>query len=340
MHYITLTRVLVLATAVLCPAASAFAQYAEPAWLVEAEYLNWRSHRSSLPFAGLLTFGANGSYDSELVETEFGRDSGFRFSVGRRSVDRWDVVFRYTFFQNSGATAVGDPTVDSDAIFCNLMDRSLADRRVDRNLDDGRADAARESISLDHFVYDLEFGRTLDFCGLSVRPFGGFRFAEIKQSASVLYQNFTPPAELDTYGIESDVDMTAWGIRGGGQVSHALFDCGLSLFGRGAASLMLADFRVQRTDVATDQPSGIAESRRHRHGYQAIVPQAELAAGLRYDYGRFFIAAGYELSYWFGMYQHLDVVGHDDVDDTTTPVRADRGDLSFDGWFVDAGLMF
>ena len=251
-----------------------------------------------------------------------------------------DVLFRFTYFHNEGAQQVGDPTVDSDTIFANLLDRSLANRRLNRNFDDGRADFAQEHIELQYSVYDLELGRTFGSSALSVRPFGGFRFAEIRQDVRVRYENFTAPDELDTYELASDVDMTAWGIRLGGQLNYGLFDTGLSIFGRGAGSLMLADFRVQRIDVATDQPAGISEPREYRHSYNSVVPQLELAVGLRYDRGCFFVAAGYEVAYWFNMYQHLDIVGYDDVDGSTSPIRADRGALGFDGFFVNAGVTF
>ena len=56
--------------------------------------------------------------------------------------------------------------------------------------------------------------------------------------------------------------------------------------------------------------------------------------------GPWSIRAGYEFANWFNTYQHLDVAGFDDIDDNTTPVRSDRGDPSFDGWFVDAGFSF
>ena len=103
---------------------------------------------------------------------------------------------------------------------------------------------------------------------------------------------------------------------------------------------MLADFSVRRSDVAFNQPQEATHLRNYENSYTEIVPQLELAVGLRYDRGCFFLAAGYELAYWFNMYQHLDINGWDDVDGNTTPVRADRGGLGFEGFFVDAGVTF
>ena len=74
--------------------------------------------------------------------------------------------------------------------------------------------------------------------------------------------------------------------------------------------------------------------------YQNFTAPAELAVGVRYDRGPFFIAAGYELAYWFNMYQHLDIPGWDDVDGSTSPIRADRGTLGLDGFFLNAGVTF
>jgi hypothetical protein len=312
---------------------------ADPAWLFEAGYINWRAHRASLPYAGVLIMQPGGSFSNDLQETWYDHDSGFRIGIGHRTESNWDVMFRYTFFETRGDSNIGDPTLNTDAIFANLVDRSLADQVGVGQLDDGRCDAASESLLLDHYVYDLELGKTIENGILKVRPFAGLRFAEIKQGASVLYQERIGANDLDTYTINSNVDMTGWGLRTGGQLDVTLRN-NLMLFGRGAASLMLSEFRVQRADTAFNQSVPQTLSRTYRHKYRSVVPVAELAGGIRYDCGRFFLAAGYEFSNWFNMYQYLDVVGYDDIDDQTTPVRSDRGDVSFDGWFVDAGISF
>lgn len=84
MRFKTLIVAAAGAAAVLCLAAPAPAQNLQPGWLVEAEYLNWRTTRSSAPFAGILAFGDNGSYVDEVLETEFGWESGCRFALGGR----------------------------------------------------------------------------------------------------------------------------------------------------------------------------------------------------------------------------------------------------------------
>ena len=345
MNIKTISIAIASAAALMCLAGPATAGNPQSAWLVEAEYLNWRTTRSSSPYSGTLAIGAGSSYVNQLLETEYDHDSGFRFAMGRQFANKMDIMFRFANFDNDGAHQVGDPTVDTNTIYANLIDRTLADNVLDRTFDDGHVDFAQEDINLQYSVYDLEFGKTFCRSTLSARPFGGIRLAQIQQNAQVCYQNFTPaaganPAELDTYDLTSNVDMNSWGIRTGGQVDYALFNCGLSVFGRGAGSLMLADFRVRRLDVATDQPSGTVGSRDYQYGYTEIVPQLELAVGLRYERGSFFMAAGYELAYWFNMYQQLDIVGYDDVDGDTPPIRADRGSLGLDGFFVSAGVAF
>ena len=340
MNFKTLSVAIANAAALMCLAIPATAGNPQSGWLVDAEYLNWRTTRSSTPYSGTITFGAGSSYVNQLLETEYDHDSGFRFALGRQFANKLDIMFRFARFDNNGAHQVGDPTVDTDSIYANLIDRTLADDVLDRTFDDGHVDFAQESINLQYSVFDLEFAKTFCRSTLSVRPFGGLRFAQIQQNSQVRYQNFTAPAELDTYDLTSDVDMNSWGIRTGGQLDYELFNCGLSVFGRGAGSLMLADFRVHRTDVASDQPSGTVASRDYLHGCTEIVPQLELAVGLRYERGCFFMSAGYELAYWFNMYQHLDIVGYDDVDGDTPPIRVDRGSLGLDGLFCSAGVVF
>ena len=103
---------------------------------------------------------------------------------------------------------------------------------------------------------------------------------------------------------------------------------------------MVSEFKLQRLDVAYNQSLDRTQTRFHRQSYNVVVPQAELAIGLRYARGPFFATAGYEITHWFNMYQHFDVPGWDDIDGLTSPVRADRGDLSLDGLFLNAGFTF
>ena len=251
----------------------------EPAWIIEAGLINWRARRPSMPYAGALNVQPGGSFTNNLRETEFDRDSGFRVAIGRRNEENWDVMFRYTLLETGGNSSVGDAANNNDAVFANQLDRSLADRRLNLNVDDGRVDVASESLSLDHYVYDLELGKTIQGDTMKFRPFGGLRFAEIKQDASILYQNRVAANNLDSYLINSNVDMSGFGLRTGGQFDVKLWR-NLSLFGRGAGSLMLTEFRVNRTDAATDQSAGITESRAHSHKYNSIVPLTEMEVGL------------------------------------------------------------
>lgn len=328
---------------------------AEPTWLFEAGYINWRARRSRVPFSGRIrNLGGmqnnlpvdDDSYEVGLTETSFGKDSGYRVAVGRRNSEQWDMMFRYTNFSTFGGKAVGASpvTVDTDDVYANLIDRSLADEQIDNgDFDDGLCEFASESIDLRYDTYDLEFGKQFTTTNISARGFGGFRFGEISQSAYTAYVNLEGD-DLDTYTLESNTDMHAWGFRAGGELNHCLGNSGISLFGRGAFSMMLAEFDVRRKDVAFDadrDPNGDLEIRQYRHDYYSVVPVAELAAGLLYERGSWSIKAGYEFSNWFNLYQHLNMVGWDDVDgDDTVPVSIDRGDLSFDGWFVDAGYSY
>lgn len=93
-------------------------------------------------------------------------------------------------------------------------------------------------------MFDLEVGRRLNVGdSVSVRPFGGLRFAQIDQNFSVLYNG--GDANLDTTG--SHLQFNGGGLRAGAQADWKILEH-VSLYGRAAASLMVGDSRVGQTE--------------------------------------------------------------------------------------------
>lgn len=315
---------------------------------ITGDYLYLRATQNATPYAGSvlrptgtidnLPINANASLTSELLDTRYDRHSAFRIHLGYMLPSCWDFGVRYTYFRTTGNSTLGDPTLDSDAVLANRLDRNMANLVVNANFDDGYCDFAAQALSLRYSTYDLELGRYLQLNSrrLAVRALGGFRFAEINQVSRINYVNI----ENNGY-FSADTDetmwMTAWGMRAGAE-AHYLVGWGFSVFARGSGSLMYADFDTSRIDLQKTPTSvGI---RTITDGFQHMVPVAELNLGARWQYGGFYISGGYDMINWFNMVQGIDATLQDDVDGTSNNYRIDRRSLGLDGFFVETGLLF
>jgi hypothetical protein len=84
----------------------------------------------------------------------------------------------------------------------------------------------------------------------------------------------------------------------------------------------------------------LEDSQTYRESYDKIVPVAEIAIGLRFESGGFFIAGGYEAQNWFDVIDNqyarigpvLSLPGPD--------ARDGVSDIGFGGWFVRGGYNF
>jgi hypothetical protein len=312
------------------------------------DYLHWRAHRNTAPFSGTITFITDqpnvdtGSYSIVAADSEYDWDSGWRLAVGVK-MGAMEIGFQYTSFDTNGSLSLGDPANDVDLTHANLLDRSLVDEASLNGLfDDGIVDAASQSISIDYDVYDIWMGTEYKTCDyLALKPFIGFRYADISQSETVLYTN-TEPGEIapdtDTYDLTRTTDLKGYGLRGGLAAESNL--CGLGFFARSAVSLLYTEFDTLRTDAAFNQSAGDVEIRSWANNFNTVTPVLEVAAGVSFSYHNFTLAGGYEFTHWFNIQEHADVPGWDDVDEETPNYRPDRGDISFDGFFIRAGVSY
>jgi hypothetical protein len=331
------------------------AQNCEPGVTFHFDWLYLRPRRSPTPYAGTLIPSSPDNEDDEdftqdtvLHETQYSQDTGFRAGIGWLTSHCWDIAFDYTYFVGDGASGVGDPEED-DAVFANLMDREMADDGVGGLLDDGIADVASEDLSLSYDLYDLTIGRYYRPAGnLTMRAFGGFRGAEIRQDDSIQYFNLVEDdggEVAEQVDVDRTIAMDGLGLRFGGQANWSLWGGGLSVSGRAATSFVYGDFNVTRTETQFDAGDDETDTWRYYYEHQKIVPALELALGLHWEHGPFFVGAGYEFTHWFGLYQDLDIPGWaqddgDDDDSDTVNVRSDRGDLTLDGWYAEAGMIW
>ncbi|MCS6978122.1 MAG: Lpg1974 family pore-forming outer membrane protein [Gemmatales bacterium] len=307
-----------------------------------ADWLYWRAHRNTSPFAGVGQFLTSpdiseGSFVISAVDSKLDWDSGFRLGIGAR-MGALEAGFQYTRFDTNGSTSLGNLADPSAFIHANLVDRSFADDVVDELLDSGLANAASQLISLDYNVYDIWVGtefRTCDF--LVLRPFIGIRIADIDQDETVRYTAFADDGVAD-YDLFRSTNFRGYGLRGGLGAESTLW--GITLFGRTAVSLLYSEIDTLRRDAITFEGDDTIYLRQWGHNFNDITPVIEVAAGVSYCFGPVSIAAGYEFTRWFSILQHPDVPGWDDIDGTVGNYRRDRGDLSLDGFFLRVGISY
>ncbi len=319
-------------------------------WSIEAGYIFWKARRTQFPFSGHIVsnpFGAtfNGipvdsdSYRINIVQTDYDWDHGFRVALGYGCCEDWELLGRYTYFSACGSRSLGNPLVDTDSVFANLIDRSLSDSaNLNGDFDGGVVDAASEKIDLCLHVADFDYRKTECYCNLKVTYVGGLRFSYIDQDQSILYSN-TEGANTDTYNISIKTNMWGVGPQAGSEIYYPICSDKFSLYGRGTLSLLLGCFDLSRRDEAFNDPNDI-EIRCYEHDYYIMVPVLELGVGFNYQWCNWSLRFGYEFLNWFNTYQHIDFPGWDDIDDETAQVRFIDGNLSFDGLFVEIRRCF
>jgi len=283
------------------------------------EYLNWAARRTNLDYAAVvnpaqLPVPATGYTPLETVSLGFRRDEGLRAAVGYHFAG-WDLLWTYTQFHTEGQASV----VEGSATTLGLVaTRTIVGGTPSEMVLDTAGDKIEADGSLLLRIHDIEgnwryaLNETVGF-----RAFGGVRLAmldeEFNNHYSFMFQGFIP----ETGVIHQPVSMTAAGIRFGAEFQWRTLG-GLQIFGRGAQSVLVADFQTQQYEK--DTLNGLIINQ--FNSSSQIIPVLEAAVGVAWSRGPWELSAGYEASNWFNM-----------VD----PTRAAES-LFLDGCFVRLAL--
>lgn len=319
------------------------------------DYLNWETVRSTTPYAGTLgtapaTIGgmtvSSGSYSSELIDTPFDHDSGFRMSLGYMH-EGWDLGFRFTAFDNSGRDNIGDPNVDTDDVIANRLDRQLADNNnatLNGLFQAGIVDFGEQTLSVTYDTFDFEVAKWFEAgrpeC--MVRVMGGLRYGQVGQDSSILYVNRELSGglpDVDTALINEEINTDAFGLRAGVD-AHYYLGWNTHVFAKSAFSLLLADTTATRSDLYSNASLSTVGYRTTSQDFFSVVPVTEIALGTRFEYCGAYLSCGYELTHWFNMIQGVDVTLQDDVIANAQAYRFDRGELGLQGIFLEAGYIY
>jgi len=260
---------------------------AQPGVFGYADYLNWAARRPGLDFASVVPLPLVAGKPLTPLATDsldLGDSNGTRAGVGYRFAAGWDFTANYTYFRTANEASVSQ---GGSATWELLATRSVFNTTAMTSVE------ADGSLRLN--MVDLEANwRSLLNDTIGFRAFGGFRWAEIDQQFNNTYHTQAIPTVTGTIYFPSD--MHADGIRFGAEFEWRA-SCGLRIFGRGAQSILLADFDMRHFEsdtvhgVLLDLPVSTTQ----------IVPVLEAAAGIGWGHGPWEISAGYEMSNWFNM---------------------------------------
>jgi hypothetical protein len=248
------------------------------------EWLNWRASRRGMDYASVVD--PVWLTPVTLESLDFDRDNGLRAALGYQFDSGWEVVWNYTEFSTD---ASGRADQADNPNFELVSTRSFFDVT---------AEAVTATASLDYGVHDLEAGRWLLACDsqLAVRLFGGFRWATIDQQFVSRYSYLDVTAEPVAGLIGNRSAMDGYGLRVGAE-THWTTCAGLSLFGRGAVSVLAGEFETQQLEA--DEVDGVILA--FADDYTQAVPVVEAAAGAAWRTGNWEVKGGYELNTWFNM---------------------------------------
>jgi hypothetical protein len=262
--------------------------YCGPGVIAYADYLYWKASPTGLDYATVanpITLAPIATASLDLP-----RSDGYRFAVGYRFAGACcDLTCNYTHFQSSDRQSVVAGNAATELLSTRSFFSTVA-------MDSIEAD---DALKLN--IYDIEANwRTCLNDTVGFRGFGGVRLATLDQDFNSNYTLLTIvngtinlPTRMDAAGIRLGAEFewrTAWGFR---------------VFGRGASSLLVADFTTERREVNSLDGLIIDTSAETTR----IVPVLEAAAGIAWSWGPMELSAGYEISNWFNMVGVGDVSG-------------------------------
>jgi len=260
-----------------------------------------------MDFAALVSATNTNAAPTATQSLDFDRANGFRAGLGYRFGNGWDVKWTYTYLRvETAETVTADLTADPELIATQSY------------LDTGRTVklpmatvAADGTLQINIQDFEAQWSSCLnDTVGFTA--FGGFRWAKIDQNFNIAYND-----GFGTGVINLPNNMDGEGIRVGAEIQWRA-PCGLRVFGRGAESVLVADFQTRQEETAAATAVNSAVNIDVSGTTTVVVPVFEAAVGVAYARGPWELRAGYEMSDWFNLVQ------------VNRPVQS----LYLDGYFI------
>jgi hypothetical protein len=283
----------------------------------DVEFLYLKPYRQSLDFA-IVSHNLNPDPEGSIQSDPWRARGAFRVGAGYRlPEDNWDIGFIYTYLHDDEGAALRAPA--GGQLFATQTHPGTVEF----------ANTAGADATLSYNVYDMEIGRSMDVSQhLSIRPFGGLRFADINQNFTVVYNG----ADANRDIVGSRIKFDGAGLRAGGQADWKVLEH-ISLYGRAAGSLMVGDFNVNQTEFNNNGTTPLTNV---QQSYRKITPVMEMGVGVAYHTDHFRVSVGYEVTNWFNLVDTPSFV--DDVHQGK--YQRNVSDLGVDGLAVKAEVTY
>ncbi|MCE9567613.1 MAG: hypothetical protein K8U57_36900 [Planctomycetes bacterium] len=281
-----------------------------------AEYLLFKARTGASDYAIVNSTG--GLATAGPIQTlSYAQSSGVRAEGGYRFSAGWDVAFGYTYFLTDGnaLTNAGPGQV----LLPTLTRPGLTDN----------ATSALASANLNYNLYDMMIGKRFAIDDhFAIRGFAGFRFAQINQRFSTLYNGL----DANLAVVNSQSRFNGFGPMIGGE-AILNFCRGFHGYARASGGLITG---TSHNTLQETNDGGATIYANTQYNVRQVVPVSTIAIGGGWQYRTVSIRAGYEITQWFGLAEPTRFV--DDVGQGKINTRSTN--LSLEGFFIQFGLTF
>ena len=289
----------------------------EGGFSMAAEYLLMRPRRGLFDFA-IRDPNQNLIPEGALLSPNYQLRSGVRAAIDYRvPQSEWDFQTAYTYFR-SNANAFATAPIGG-TLYATLTRPGLNDEVT----------SAVASASLEYNVYDAVIGRrfVLDEHA-TIRAFGGFAFAQIRQSFDVRYDG----GDANLGRVLTRSNFNGFGPLFGVEGQFAVTEH-WHVYARGVGGLFTG---TARNPILETNNAGLTTYANLTFDTRKVVPMASFALAGGWTSGRVTFRAGYEITNWFGLIDQPRLTG--ELSEGKVVTRS--ADLSLEGFFAHFGLTF
>ncbi|MEO0684432.1 MAG: Lpg1974 family pore-forming outer membrane protein [Cyanobacteria bacterium J06649_11] len=233
----------------------------------------------------------------------------------------WDITAKHTSFGSEAEQSVEEPT--NGFLFSTIT----------HPFQNESAQTADANAELDLNATDIELGNSFKIGkNLGLRLFGGLHFSDINQKMAVNYDG----RDFNNSNLNIDNSFTGFGPRIGSEIKLNLNN-GLSLFAKGAGSLLLGELDTEYQETDNNDADVVAQISNEQNSH--LVPGMELSFGVSYsppmgNSTNLNLSLGYEYQHWFNVANSIRFVDSDSPGVFTQ----NSEDLSLKGFFMQLGI--
>lgn len=292
---------------------------------VSAQLLFLQPSTSNLMDFAIIDPGASNTLatSGDIASLDYDEADSLRIGLTYRPQNTaWDISARHTSFGSEAEQSVEEPS--NGFLFSTITHPFQNESAL-------TADATAE---LDFNATDIELGNSFKIGkNLGLRLFGGLHFSDINQKMAVNYDG----GDFNNSNLNIDNNFTGFGPRIGSEIKLNLNN-GLSLFAKGAGSLLLGELDTKYQETDNNDADVVAQISTEQNSH--LVPGMELSFGVSYSppMGKstnLNLSLGYEYQHWFNVANSIRFVDSDSPGVFTQSSE----DLSLKGFFMQLGII-